>query len=771
MREGKPHLHRIFVVFSISLFLVVFAVGSVVFVVAMQNIIRSNKGSELSQMLEIQRVKLENSINIEIAIVLKLADSPIIKRYFADPLDSEIKKIALEEIHGYRRAFSSFSIFWVNDIDMIFYSDDNDPYVVDASAPDNYWYNMTLYETKVYNFNINYNPDIQTAKLWINAPVFDETRKPIGMVGTGIELTNYVDMIYQSNENSFEIYLFNEHGEITGSKDIESVVAKRKIGEELSGIGFDILGEARNLRPGETLINDTSSGKVIVGTIPVLDWYAAAIAPVTIYDYDPIMIALFIVMFVVIALILVIFNAFIAGFLRSLRKTMESLEKASKAKSEFLATMSHEIRTPMNAILGITQIQIQKGDLPNEYAEALDKIYSSGNSLLGIINDILDMSKIESGKLELNPAEYDMPSLINDAVQLNIGRVGSKPVELMLDIDETLPARLCGDALRLKQILNNLLSNAIKYTDKGYVKLRIIHLKTEDKAVTLRIVVEDSGQGMKEEDRKRLFSEYLRFNIEANRRTEGTGLGLKITKNLVEMMNGTINIESEYGKGSIFTLTVRQEAVPCEAIGAELAERLSNFTFSSGKQLDKLQIIRSLMPYGSVLIVDDVETNLYVAEGLLSAYKLNVETLNSGFAAIDKVKTGKAYDVIFMDHMMPSMDGIETTKKLREAGYEGVIVALTANALVGNDAMFKQNGFDDFISKPIDIRQLNACLNKYVRDRLFRVTPEYFQKFLIVFFRLNPQSNHRLVLLGFLGVAVTDVFIQASVELAHIYRF
>jgi signal transduction histidine kinase/DNA-binding response OmpR family regulator len=414
-------------------------------------------------------------------------------------------------------------------------------------------------------------------------------------------------------------------------------------------------------------------------------------------------------------------------------------ETATKAKSDFLASMSHEIRTPMNAIIGIAQIQLQKQsqkeNLPDEYAVSLEKIYNSGNSLLGIINDILDMSKIETGKLELNPIEYDIPSLINDAVHINIVRIGSKQIEFTLDVDENLPSKLFGDELRLKQILNNLLSNAIKYTEKGQIKLSVetaaeprsgegsppVHfphgVASTMRDVTMRFVVEDSGQGMKDEDKERLFSEYLRFNADANRTIEGTGLGLNITKKLVEMMGGTIKVESEYGKGSIFTVTVKQKAIECPAIGAVLAEKLRNFTFTSDRQTAQLQITIEPMPYGSMLVVDDVDTNLYVAEGMLSPYKLKIETADSGFAAIEKVQGGNTYDIIFMDHMMPKMDGIETTEKLRELGYKGVIVALTANALIGNGEMFAQHGFDGFISKPIDVRHLNTALNKFVRDR------------------------------------------------------
>jgi CheY-like chemotaxis protein len=269
-----------------------------------------------------------------------------------------------------------------------------------------------------------------------------------------------------------------------------------------------------------------------------------------------------------------------------------------------------------------------------------------------------------------------------------------------------------------------LLSNAIKYTASGSVKLSVSH-QVLDGDLTLRFVVSDTGQGMKPDDLKRLFSEYTRFNASANRATEGTGIGLNITQNLVNMMSGEIIVESEYGKGSTFDVKLKQKAVDCPAVGRELVEQLRSFKFSGKKQYANLQITRELMPYGKVLVVDDVDSNLYVAKGLMIPYKLSVETAQSGFEAIDKIKAQNVYDVIFMDHMMPEMDGIETTQKLRELGYKGVIVALTANAIVGNEDIFLKSGFDDFVSKPIDVRQLNAVLNKFIRDKYTQEAKKY----------------------------------------------
>jgi len=422
---------------------------------------------------------------------------------------------------------------------------------------------------------------------------------------------------------------------------------------------------------------------------------------------------------IVIAIIIVIFIALIISFFRSLRNTLDYLEsakigaeKANRSKSDFLATMSHEIRTPLNAIIGIAQVQLQADELAHDYREALEKIYMSGSSLLTIINDILDLSKVETGKLDLHPEVYDLASLINDTVQLNIVRIGSKRIEFYLDIDENVPSKVKGDGLRLKQILNNLISNAIKYTNEGHVKLTVRH-KLDGQDVKLLFTVEDTGQGIAYEDQKKLFFEYSRFNINDNSFTEGTGLGLAITKRLAKMMGGDVAVKSERGKGSRFSVYVMQEAVDCEPLGADVAESLRRFTYVDDSHA-LLRIDYNLLQNARILVVDDVDINLYVAEAVLKPYSFDVELISSGTAAIENVKDGKSYDIIFMDHMMPVMDGVATTKKLREMGYSGTIIALTANALIGNEAMFEESGFNGFIPKPIDIQVLDDILRKFL---------------------------------------------------------
>jgi CheY-like chemotaxis protein/two-component sensor histidine kinase len=332
------------------------------------------------------------------------------------------------------------------------------------------------------------------------------------------------------------------------------------------------------------------------------------------------------------------------------------------------------------------------------------------------------------------PAEYDLASLINDTMQLHLMRIGSKLIEFELHVDENTPAVVVGDVLRVKQVLNNILSNAFKYTAKGMVTLSVSHeagggdshpqgeLSTresgqEETDVTLVFRVSDTGQGMKAEQVATLFDEYTRFNQETNRTIAGTGLGMNITRNLVRQMNGEILVESAPGKGSTFTVRLPQRKVGAEVLGRELVDALRQFRLIDTAYMQRAQIVREPMPYGSVLVVDDVATNIYVARGLLASYGLKIDSAESGFEALEKVEQGQVYDIVFMDHMMPGMDGMETTYVLRTRGYTQPIVALTANAMQGQAEVFRESGFDDFIAKPIDMRQMNAILNKYVRDR------------------------------------------------------
>jgi signal transduction histidine kinase/ActR/RegA family two-component response regulator len=455
-------------------------------------------------------------------------------------------------------------------------------------------------------------------------------------------------------------------------------------------------------------------------------WFLGIIAPLPdspFRDIDSGMLVVGLVAIVLSILFAMIASVFVKKPYEEIAALKEAAETSSMYKSTFLANMSHEMRTPLNVVVGLTDLQMEDNNLPGNVLNDLKKINNAGALLLSIVNDVLDISKIEAGKLELTLEKYDIASLLNDIITLNMIRIESKPIKFKIEIDEELPKELFGDELRVKQIFNNLLSNAFKYTKQGAVTLRIECRKINEENIMIYIAISDTGIGIRPEDMKKLFSEYNQVDSRANRKIEGTGLGLSIAKKLVELMDGEISVESVYGSGSTFFISVMQGVVSNETIGIDVINNLKNFKYTDQKHRITTELIRPDLSYAKVLVVDDMQTNLDVAAGLMGKYKMQVDCVTSGQAAIDRVKSGDpVYDAIFMDHMMPEMDGIETTQIIRSLDSEYAktvpIISLTANALVGNEQMFLEKGFNAFLSKPIDILKLDATIKRWVRKKI-----------------------------------------------------
>lgn len=498
----------------------------------------------------------------------------------------------------------------------------------------------------------------------------------------------------------------------------------------------------------------------------------------------------------------------------NLREEKERADAANKAKSAFVSNISHEIRTPMNAIVGMTQILL-RGELPKQEREYLLNIQNSGNALLAIINDLLDMSKMESGKMELVDEEYDFMSMLSDLGMIILNRIGNKPVELLFDIDPDIPAKLYGDALRIRQIIINLMNNATKFTEEGYVCLTVKVKQRQQEDVELFISVKDTGQGIREEDIGRLFGSFQQVDAKKNHHKEGTGLGLSISKQFVELMGGSIGVTSEYGRGSEFYFTIHQQVIDktraaglssgrqaviagnlkneaanellkkmaeryqltyepdimtmeqtelplfyftdqCKMLNEEKKQKLdkldatvcgmvnpmeenefSENTFTMNKPLYSYNFCNFIenreawgqenvesaetkeemfLPEVRVLVVDDNEINRIIAVEMLNPLGMQIDTALDGQQAVEMVQE-KEYDLIFMDHQMPVMDGIEAVKAIRslEGEYykEVPVIALTANTAKEQQEEYLQAGMNDYLCKPIDMTELYEKIRKF----------------------------------------------------------
>ncbi len=375
-------------------------------------------------------------------------------------------------------------------------------------------------------------------------------------------------------------------------------------------------------------------------------------------------------------------------------------EKANQSKTEFLSNMSHEIRTPLNAIVGFSQSLEEEEGIPESAREEIKDIISASDSLLEIVNGILDISKIEANKLEIVNTEYNIYDVLNNLAALTKARLGEKPLELRIHFDPNIPPVLYGDYTRLKQIILNLLTNAVKYTKQGYVEFKVNSIQ-KNGICRLIISVEDSGIGIKSENINKLFSKFERFDLDKNITIEGTGLGLAITKRLVDLMHGKIVVQSVYGKGSRFTVAVDQRIVNKEVV--QQVEIKEEFTDLTGKK---------------ILVVDDNKLNLKVASKLLEKYHATISTSDSGFETIERINNGEVYDLILMDDMMPKMSGTETLQKLKQIpNFHIPVVALTANAIAGMREKYIQLGFNDYLSKPIEKQELNKVLQNIIVEK------------------------------------------------------
>lgn len=579
------------------------------------------------------------------------------------------------------------------------------------------WYVDTMASSNNFNVSAPYQ-DEQTGLYCttLSKIVYDENGDLIGVLGIDFYLDKLIEILGESYTDLGYAFLTDVDGNVLNHPN-EEYQMKPGYSVKVTDIGYRAVLSAIGKNyvsltdyDGAKVIcyamNEEISGFNVVVVRRFMDVMGSSVTTNLLY---------IIVFAVCIAIVDVIMFGLVAWQSKVNAELKEAAEKAisaGKAKNDFLANMSHEIRTPINAVLGMNEMIMRESNERNimEYAA---NIQSSGRTLLSIINDILDFSKIESGKMEIVSGPYDVSSFVNDLVNMTKVRAEKKNLGFVYEIDENLPSMLYGDDVRIRQVVTNILTNAVKYTPEGYVRLKMKVVNIRSDTLTLGVSVTDTGIGIREEDMDKLFASFQRLDQERNRSIEGTGLGMSIVQRLLDMMGSKLNVSSVYGSGSTFSFEIEQKIVKREPIG-DFEQR-----FKAAAAERSVDTVIRTAPKAKVLVVDDNDTNLLVAKSLLKRTKVILDTAAGGAQCIELLKC-KKYDVVFLDHMMPEMDGIETLKRIKEENLapDTQFVALTANAIHGARQNYLDAGFDDYLSKPFTGMDIEKCLFKHIPAEL-----------------------------------------------------
>ena len=700
---------------TVILIIISFALSTLISVNSLNTVIDGNN-EEMSKVLASNIYDSLNNMLVEPIIVSQTMSNDY---FMIDLLENEDFPGDMEdELISYLQTISGGmnynSAFIVSEKSRTYYTQKGFNKIVspETDAHD-IWYSLFVDSGKKYDFDVDTDEVHENAwTVFVNCRIEDENGELLGVCGVSVVMTELQDILCSYEEEyGVKINLVNQEGLVQVDTDMINI--------ENAVLNIDI--PKTNDSTAYVYQKESDGSYSVSKYVDSLSWYLVVqsdgendnqIYANLIYKNIITFIIILTVCIVIVASNITIEKKKMEEYAlekEQYAKEQEELkaqaEQANKAKGSFLANMSHEIRTPINTVLGMNEM-IMRESSEKQIIDYAANIQSAGRSLLSIINDILDFSKIESGKMEIVPVSYEVSSLVNDIVNMIKIRAEKKQLKFIYEIDENIPSVLYGDDVRIRQVITNILTNAVKYTHEGYIRFRMNVLNTENGTVRLAVSVTDTGIGIKEEDMEKLFASFQRLDQERNRSIEGTGLGIPIVQRLLGLMGSELKVSSVYGSGSTFSFEIEQKIVKAEPIG-DFEQR---FKVVAATEHDSDAIVR-IAPDARVLVVDDNETNLLVAKSLLKRTKVKLDTATSGAKCIELLKNNR-YDIVFLDHMMPEMDGIQTLKKIKEENIaqDTCFIALTANAIHGARQSYLDAGFDDYLSKPFSGADIEKCL-------------------------------------------------------------
>ena len=626
----------------------------------------------------------------------------------------EAEQVMRKYLSGIKDGLKYNTAFLISDSSKRYYTYEGLNKVIDpVNDAHDVWYKLFLDQNVPYDLDVDSDEMNKNAwTIFVNTRITDENGNVLGVCGVGVQMTGLQDMFREEEkEYNVKINLVDKNGLVQVDTEDINIENAWLDGNVLSHEGKE------DYQYQTTNKNEFAVTKYVEH----LGWYLVVRSKPTTISREYINI---IVINILLSLFVMSLLFLMLGFIvRRIRRERNERQKllilseravaASEAKSSFLSSMSHEIRTPINAVLGMNEM-ILRETTDKKITDYATNIRNAGKTLLSLINSILDFSKIEEGKMEIVPVTYDTAALVNNIIASVDERAKSKKLRFLKEIDKNLPSRMIGDDVRLQQVIVNILTNAVKYTEDGHVRLTIKETKREGDEIEIYVGVTDTGIGIRKEDLPKLSKSFERLDLEKNHSIEGTGLGMAIVTNLLKMMGSQIEVESEYGKGSVFHFTIRQKIADDKPMGD-----YKNAIVTTNINKDML------LPHADkakVLVVDDNEMNLKVAKNLLGLFGINAELANSGQVAIYRCRRDH-FHLILLDHMMPKMDGKETLERMRKEEIideSTKVIALTANAIQGAEEDYLRSGFDGYISKPIEMTTLEKALKKFLPDEVLK---------------------------------------------------